>query len=140
MQKATLPFSEAFYQELLGFGLGTIGITCRVLAGLASGLPNALALEGQAQRMAQRTFTLSVDHIVSSGFFCGICLWATADEWRVAVTTGDHALVKKAWMKWNAMIGRKPHSESVLPEWRKEVDDLVKSFLEGRSRTSGGAR
>ena len=129
-----LPFGIPMYQELLGFGLGTLALVCRILVALDPLAPSALHLEAEAQTLCQRTFSLRFDHIVSSGFFVGVCSWATAEQWqwaiRAARLNGDKYLDKEVYAKWNGMMGRKPHSERRGVPWRKEVDDIVRSFLE----------
>ena len=139
--RATLPFSTPMYQELLGFGLGTLALVCRMLVALDPLSPSALHLEAEAQTLCQRTFSLRFDHIVSSGFFVGVCSWTTAEQWQWAIRTarinGDRYLDKEVYAKWNGMMGRKPHSERRGVPWRKEVDDIVKIFLEEKPDDAG---
>lgn len=137
---AALPFSEALYQELLGFGLGTLAIVCRSLVALAPNAAGAISLEAQAQRLAKRCCELVVGNIASSGFFVGVCTLATANEWDAAIvkarTDGDEMLDKEAWAKWSGMMGRKPHSERLGVPWKKEVDEAVRMFVEKQASPS----
>lgn len=131
--RSELIFSTPLYNELLGFGLGTLAIACRVLVALDPISPSALQFEAEAQTLCQRTFALFLEHIISSGFFVGVCSWATSDQWQHAIEcarrNGDRLIDKEVWAKWNGMMGRKPHSERRDTPWRKEVDDTVKRFL-----------
>jgi hypothetical protein len=112
---------------------------CGLLVALNLSADNALALalEAEAERLATRTFVLLIDHILSSGFFFGVCVWVTAKEWQEVIRNargwskqeGRKFLDAEIFAKWNGMMGRKPHSERLGTPWQKEVDDAVRQFM-----------
>jgi hypothetical protein len=143
-------FSATFYQELLSFGLGTLIIVCKLLIALDPAAHDAFGIEREAQQLAKQTFNLVIGNFVASGFFVGMVVWATAQEWHDAIKsaqsidiskrTGQAVLLdREVFAKLNGMLGRKPHRDRLGTPWRGDLDNAIKRFMNSRTETLGYA-
>jgi hypothetical protein len=108
------PLSATLSNSLLSVSLSISSMVNRMIVALRTSADDAAELEEEAQELARKVMALKAGKIVTSGFFIGMVTKATAGEWRDAVADCEPAaegardvIDASAWIKWNAMMGRR---------------------------------